>query len=175
MIPIVGTLLAGLAERGLGLLRDAILAKGKEKVEELIGTKIPDTAAGLTPEKTAELQIAMMEHEERLLELTIEREAQNLEAEKAASEQVTSRWSADMNSDSWLSKNIRPLTLIFLLGTYVIFALLSAFGVAVNEAYVKLLGEWGMMVMSAYFVGRTIEKGIEVFQKHKTLREAPNE
>lgn len=71
---------------------------------------------------------------------------------------VTDRWKADMSSDSWLSKNIRPMTLIYILSAYLLFALMSAFGLSVNETYVTLLGQWGQIVMLAYFGGRTLEK-----------------
>jgi len=71
---------------------------------------------------------------------------------------VSERWKADLASDSWLSKNIRPMTLIFILGVYTTFAGFSAFNVNVNQAYVELLGQWGMLIMSAYFGGRTLEK-----------------
>ena len=71
---------------------------------------------------------------------------------------VTDRWKADMASDSWLSKNIRPMTLIYILSAYLLFALMSAFGLSVNETYVTLLGQWGQIVMLAYFGGRTLEK-----------------
>lgn len=71
---------------------------------------------------------------------------------------TTDRWTADMGSDSWLSKNIRPMTLIAILGAYFVFASCSAFGISVNESYVKLLGEWGQLIMLAYFGGRTAEK-----------------
>lgn len=74
---------------------------------------------------------------------------------------VTERWKADMNSDSWLSKNIRPGTLLYILTAYTVFALMSAFNLNVNEAYVKLLGEWGQLIMLAYFGGRTVEKVME--------------
>ncbi len=74
---------------------------------------------------------------------------------------VTDRWKADMSSDSWLSKNIRPMTLIYILSAYLLFALMSAFGLSVNETYVTLLGQWGQIVMLAYFGGRTLEKVME--------------
>ena len=54
------------------------------------------------------------------------------------------------------------MTLIAILAGYFIFAGLSAAGVQVNEAYVKLLGEWGMLIMSFYFGGRTLEKIIDM-------------
>jgi hypothetical protein len=74
---------------------------------------------------------------------------------------VTDRWKADMSSDSWLSKNIRPMTLIAIFVAYFLFAALSAGGINVNESYVKLLGEWGQLIMLAYFGGRTAEKIME--------------
>jgi hypothetical protein len=80
---------------------------------------------------------------------------------KAELEAVTKRWEADMKSDSYLSKNIRPLTLIAILSAYFLFAMMSAFSVNVNETYVKLLGEWGQLIMLAYFGGRTVEKVME--------------
>ena len=67
-----------------------------------------------------------------------------------------------MASDSWLSKNIRPMTLIAILGGYFTFAMMSAFGYESNQNYVTLLGNWGMLVMSFYFGGRTLEKIIDM-------------
>ena len=71
---------------------------------------------------------------------------------------LTQRMQADMGSDSWLSKNIRPMTLIFLLIAYSGFAIASIFEYETRGAYVELLGQWGMHVMSFYFGGRTMEK-----------------
>ena len=71
---------------------------------------------------------------------------------------VTTRHANDMNSDSWLSKNIRPMTLIAILVGYFTFAMMSAFGYETNRSYVELLGQWGMLIMSFYFGGRTLEK-----------------
>jgi hypothetical protein len=85
---------------------------------------------------------------------------QELELEFYKTEQnnLTDRLKADMSSDSWLSKNIRPMVLIFLLMAYSGFALASIFGYETRGAYVELLGQWGMLVMSFYFGGRTMEK-----------------
>ncbi len=149
---------------GLSLLGNAVLAKGKEKVEEALGVKLPQEGQPLSPEKLAEMRQLEFAHEEKLLELGVRKQELDLEATRIATDAVNKRWEADMLSDSWLSKNVRPMVLLFLLFTYILFATISAFGVNVNQEYVKLLGEWGMMVMSAYFVGRTIEKGIDVYQ-----------
>jgi hypothetical protein len=80
---------------------------------------------------------------------------------EAETKAVSERWQADMQSDSWLSKNIRPMTLIAIFVAYFLFAALSAAGINVNESYVKLLGEWGQLIMLAYFGGRTAEKIME--------------
>lgn len=78
---------------------------------------------------------------------------------------LTERLKADMGSDSWLSKNIRPMTLIAILAGYFTFAMMSAFGKDTNQNYVELLGQWGMLIMSFYFGGRTLEKIIDMRNK----------
>lgn len=158
MLPILATL----ASNGLSLLAGAIQAKGKEYIESKLGVKIPSE---ITPEIAAKLKELELKHEEFLLSLQVQKAQQELEAEKAASMEVTKRWEADMRSDSYLSKNIRPLTLIFILAVYTVFALLSSTSYRVDSAYVELLGQWGMLIMSAYFVGRTVEKGIAIVNK----------
>lgn len=166
MIPIVATLLGTLAENGLGLLSSAIQAKGKQVVEQTLSVKISDNPS---PEEVSKLRQLQYDHEERLLELGIEKarlEQEELKALLAAQanqeNNVSDRWKADMASDSWLSKNIRPGTLIYILTAYLIFAGLSAAGIQVQESYVALLGQWGMLVMTAYFGGRTVEKVMEM-------------
>jgi hypothetical protein len=166
MIPIVGALLGTLAESGLGLLSSAIQAKGKEVVENTLGIKIPDNPTPADVEKLRQLQY---EHEERLLELGIEKAKMELaelqlfaDAAKNEDNNVSNRWDADMASDSWLSKNIRPMSLIAIFCGYFLFAMMSAFGYNANESYVNLLGQWGMLIMGAYFGGRTIEKLAEM-------------
>jgi hypothetical protein len=162
MIPILGALLGTLAENGLGLLSSAIQAKGKEMVENTLGVKIPDNP---TPEDVAKLRQLQYDHEERLIELGIEKAKMELaemqmyaEAAKNEDNNVSDRWKADMSSDSWLSKNIRPMSLIAIFVGYFLFAMMSAYGLNANESYVNLLGQWGMLIMGAYFGGRTIEK-----------------
>jgi len=171
MIPIVGALLGTLAENGLGLLASAIQAKGKQVVEEKLGVKISDNP---TQEEVVKLRQLQYDHEERLLELGIEKarlEQEELKALLAAQanqeDNVSKRWQADMSSDSTLSKNIRPMTLIYILTAYLLFAALSAAGIQVQESYVALLGQWGMLVMTAYFGGRTVEKVMEMRRKDK--------
>lgn len=169
MIPIVGALLGTLAESGLTLLSSAIQAKGKEVVEKTLNIKIPDNP---TPEEVEKLRQLQYDHEERLLELGIEKAKLEqeelkalLDAAKNEEDNVSDRWKSDMASDSWLSKNIRPMTLVYILTAYLLFAGLSAAGINVQESYVSLLGQWGMLVMTAYFGGRTVEKVMELRNK----------
>jgi len=166
MIPIVASLLGSLAQNGLTLLSSAIQAKGKEVVENTLGVKIPDNP---TPEDVAKLRQLQYDHEERLLELGIEKAKMELaeldllaKAAQNDADNITDRWEADMASDSWLSKNIRPMSLIAIFSGYFLFAMMSAFGYNANESYVSLLGQWGMLIMGAYFGGRTIEKLAEM-------------
>jgi hypothetical protein len=91
-------------------------------------------------------------------EATAKLQEMELEFYKAEQGNLTERLKADMASDSWLSKNIRPMVLIFLLVAYSGFAVASIFGLETRGAYVELLGQWGMLVMSFYFGGRTMEK-----------------
>ena len=87
------------------------------------------------------------------------------DAMKNENNNITERWNADMASDSWLSKNIRPMSLIAIFVGYFLFAMMSAFGYNANESYVTLLGNWGQLIMGAYFAGRTVEKLAEMRKK----------
>jgi uncharacterized membrane protein (DUF106 family) len=101
----------------------------------------------------------------KLLEMQQTGELAQLNADVAEQHELTERLKADMGSDSWLSKNIRPMTLIAILTGYFVFAGLSAAKIDVNEEYVQLLGQWGMLIMSFYFGGRTLEKIISMKDK----------
>jgi hypothetical protein len=152
MIPIVASLLGTLAQNGLGLLSSAIQAKGKQVVENTLGVKIPDAP---TPEDVGKLRQLQFEHEERLMELGIEKAKMELaeldllaKAAQSDADNVTDRWQADMSSDSWLSKNIRPMSLLQFFGLF-LFAMMSAFGYNANESYVNLLAA-GVMLLWAH-------------------------
>jgi len=124
---------------------DAILSIGTKLVDKLI----PDPEA----KAKAQFELTKMAQDGELAKMA--NEAKMYEVEQ---ENVTRRAEADMASDSWLSKNIRPMTLIFLLAAYSGFAIASIFEYETRGAYVELLGQWGMLVMSFYFGGRTMEK-----------------
>ena len=101
----------------------------------------------------------------KLLEMQQNGELAQLNADVAEQHELTDRLKADMASDSWLSKNIRPMTLIAILTGYFVFAMMSAFGIDTNQRYVELLGQWGMLIMSFYFGGRTLEKVLAMTRK----------
>ena len=75
-------------------------------------------------------------------------------------QQVTKRWKVDMQSDSWLSKNIRPLVLIFLVVSTVLMIFIDAGVIAfeVKDTWVDLLQLVLITVIGAYFGGRSLEK-----------------
>ena len=129
---------------------DDIIGVGMKLVDKLI----PDPAA----KAQAQLDLAKLAQEGKLADI---------QADINEAQELTKRAQADMASDSWLAKNIRPMTLIFILVFYVIFAMMSAGGVDTNQKYVELLGEWGMLIMSFYFGGRTLEKIIDMKEKNK--------
>ena len=83
------------------------------------------------------------------------------EADNNAQQQVTDRWNADMNSDSWLAKNIRPLVLVFLTFVFSLLAFtdgnIGEFKIA--KEYIPIFQTLLVTVYGAYFVGRTWEKG----------------
>jgi hypothetical protein len=113
---------------------------------------VPDPEAKAKAQK----ELLQMQQEGRLAELN----ADNIE-----NQELTKRHEADMASDSWLSKNIRPGTLVFILLVYSTFAMMSAWDMEVNNNYVELLGQWGMLIMSFYFGGRTLEKIMDMKAK----------
>jgi hypothetical protein len=89
------------------------------------------------------------------------------QADKDAQDQVTARWESDMNSDSFLSKNIRPMVLIYLT---IVFTILSFFDGNVGEfkiaeQYVPIFQSLLITVYGAYFVGRTWEKSKKINNK----------
>lgn len=162
----IPALLAPLLSQGLSLIGNAVLAKGKDWVEDKTGVKLDQP---LSAEDTLKLRQYEMDHEEELLRLRIEEKKLGIDelqvmAQAVVNENnnVTDRWKADMVSDSWLSKNIRPGTLIYILSAYVLFALLDGAGYKISETYITLLGQWGLIVMTAYFGGRSVEKIMEI-------------
>jgi hypothetical protein len=131
---------------------DALLSVGGKLIDKLI----PDPEA----KAKAQLELQKMAQDGELAKMA--NETKQIEIEQTA---VTDRWKADMGSDSWLSKNIRPMALIAIFMAYFLFTAMSAFGYNAQESYVNLLGSWGQIVFLAYFGGRTVEKLADIRNK----------
>ena len=131
---------------------DTIISAGLKIIDKLI----PD------PEQKAKAQL-------ELAKLAQEGKLADIQADMTEQQELTKRQQADMLSDSWLSKNIRPMTLIAILSAYFFFAFASIFDFDTKTAYVELLGQWGMLIMSFYFGGRTLEKIIDMKQVTKLV------
>ena len=123
---------------------------------KLIDKLIPDPEA----KAKAQLELTKMAQDGELAKM-----ANETEVYKTEQNNVTARWTADAATDSWLSKNIRPMSLVAIFIGYFLFALMSAFGYDAKESYVQLLGQWGMLIMSAYFGGKTLENIMEMRSK----------
>jgi len=133
-----------------------------KKIADLLGGGLLKGATGLidelitSKEEKGQLNLKM---QELLNKVALQAQQLALESER----ELSRRHENDMNSDSWLSKNIRPLTLIVIIVLYSVFAITDGNiggedGFNISDAYVSLLGQWGMLIMSFYFGGRTVEK-----------------
>ena len=121
-----------------------IFSGGADKLVESVGGVLDN----LTTTKEEKL-----EAERKIKELIANYE---IEMEK----NITSRWEADLRSDSWLSKNVRPLVLIFLVVCTVLMIFIDAGAIAFNveEKWTDLLQLVLITVIGAYFGGRSLEK-----------------
>jgi uncharacterized membrane protein len=84
-----------------------------------------------------------------------------MEYEANAQDNVTERWKSDMMSDSWMSKNVRPLIMIYLILSFTIFVVVDSIeNVAfnINENYVDVFSVLMTTAFTAYFAGRSYEK-----------------
>lgn len=124
---------------------DALLNVGGKLIDKLI----PDPEA----KARAQLELTKMAQDGELMKM-----ANDTKLFETEQNNLTQRMQADMASDSWLSKNIRPLTLVYILVAYLALALIDASAWDIADSFVELLGQWGMLVMSFYFGGRTLEK-----------------
>lgn len=156
MLPVLAPLLATLAQSGLSMIGDAVLAKGKDVIEQKLGVSLE--ASVKSEEGLVKLRQLAMEHEEFLLESVIKQREQELEFQKVQEQEISGRWKADMLSDSWMSKNIRPSALVYLTVVISLFAFGSAFSFNVADTYIVIFKELLLLVYAAYFGGRSIEK-----------------
>ena len=130
----------------MGILNKIFSGGAKELVEGVGGV-----LDNLTTTKAEKL-----EAKRKMQELIADHEAK-MEAN------ITDRWKADMNSDSWLSKNVRPLVLVFLVVSTVLMIFIDAGTIAfeVEAKWTDLLQLVLITVIGAYFGGRTMEKRVK--------------
>ena len=127
----------------MGIL-NKIFSGGASKLVESVGGVI-DNLVTTDEEK--------LDAKRKLKEMILSHEAQ-------MEKNITDRWTADMNSDSWLSKNVRPMVLIFLIvcTMLLIFIDAGALTFTVEEKWTDLLQLVLITVIGAYFGGRSVEK-----------------
>ena len=123
---------------------DKLISGGASKLVDSVGSVL-DNVITTDDEK--------LEAKRKLKELILSHEAE-------MQRNVTDRWKADMNSDSWLSKNVRPLVLIFLVVCTVLMIFIDAGAIifTVEEKWTDLLQLVLITVIGAYFGGRSLEK-----------------
>jgi hypothetical protein len=130
------------------------------KQGKTISPKILDLAGDITGiESLKELGDAI-KGDDGIVQVDKDLLLRELEQDVIEMQEVTKRWSSDMMSDSWLSKNIRPLSLAFLTLTLFIYIILdsSLEGFKIAEQWVSLLGNLLMLCYGGYFGARTLEK-----------------
>lgn len=94
-------------------------------------------------------------------------------AQKIMNDVVQERMRMDMSSDSWLSKNVRPLMLIIVVGSYILLHLikivLASFMIAItiDIEFIGVIKTWGSTMIAFYYGGRMIEKVVDIVKKRK--------
>lgn len=102
--------------------------------------------------------------EARLAEMESQAKAQAMDFQAQMEGELTERLKTDMASDSWLSKNIRPLVLVYLMAAWTIFAGFSMYEQEVDPAYVEMLKQMLMAAFGFYFVSRGAEKITQILK-----------
>ena len=126
---------------------------GKSGIINVISNILPDQGAlGMVKNLIDKDQDLTPQDKETALAL--------LEQDTIELQEISKRWDSDMKSDSWLSKNTRPMTLIFLTVSVVIFILLDGFDISfgINSGWIDLLKSLLITVYVAYFGSRGVEK-----------------
>ena len=126
---------------------------GKSGIINVIGDILPDRGAlGMVKNLIDKDEDLPPQDKEIALKL--------LEQDMTELQEISKRWDSDMKSDSWLSKNTRPMTLIFLTTSLVIFILLDGFDIAfsIDTGWIDLLKSLLITVYVAYFGSRGAEK-----------------
>lgn len=130
-----------------------------------LGETIVDAIDGGNPTKVLEA-ITKSDLSESQKEILLA----NLKQDVTEMEEITKRWQSDMQSDSWLSKNIRPLSLAFLTISLFIYVILdsSLEGFKINSEWIDLLSSLLLLVYGGYFGARAVEKVTKIRQSKKS-------
>lgn len=127
---------------------------GAGKIAESVSSIFSSTMKGLDELFTSD--------EERIRAQAILKDAET-RLQTVVEGELTKRHQADMASDSWLAKNVRPMTLAAVIGLFVILAILNGFwGMNISEKLISILESWGMIVFSFYFGSRGLEKMVSM-------------
>ena len=123
------------------------------------GKKVSPIFDAITGGKVSDI-LKSIGNSKELTEAEKEMLVKELEQDVIEMQEITKRWQSDMLSDSWLSKNIRPLSLAFLTLTLFIYIILdSSFDTFnIDQEWISLLGNLLMLVYGGYFGARTLEK-----------------
>ena len=123
------------------------------------GKKVSPVFDAITGGKVSDILKAIGSSKE-LTAVEKEMLVKELEQDVIEMQEVTKRWKYDMMSDSWLSKNIRPLSLAFLTLTLFIYIILDSAldQFKIDQQWISLLGNLLMLVYGGYFGARTLEK-----------------
>jgi len=123
------------------------------------GKKVSPIFDAITGGKVSDI-LKSIGNSKELTEAEKEMLVKELEQDVIEMQEITKRWQSDMLSDSWLSKNIRPLSLAFLTLTLFIYIILDSAleGFKIDSEWVSLLGNLLMLVYGGYFGARTLEK-----------------
>lgn len=135
-----------------------LVKQGKEVAPELI--QLAGNITGIDSLKQLSKKI---KESDKLSEIDKQILLEELRYDMLEMQEVTKRWQYDMSSDSWLSKNIRPLTLAFLTATLFIYIILdsSIQGFKIDSNWIDLLSSLLLLVYGGYFGARTVEKVVK--------------
>lgn len=142
-------------ERRVGAALRWMAKLGKKVAPELL-----DAAGAITGIPGLNALSNLIKGDKNLTESDKELLLAELEADRIEMQEITKRWEADMNSDSWMSKNVRPLALKFLTVSLISLIIIdsSISGFLVQEDWITLLSSLLLLVYGAYFGGRSLEK-----------------
>lgn len=170
-----------LADKGLPLLATAVggpLAggavewiAGKLGLSEKTVAAVTQAVQGMSPQESADLKKLDYDFKMHMADNGLKLELAEKDAEKSASEQVSARWQADATSDSWWSKNVRPLALAWWTVAITLMAFASEW-VKVDALWIDVIKYSYLTVLSAYFIGRSVQHVTSLYGKHKTAQVA---